>query len=110
MHFDALVGAPLIETWTERGQLMSAAGVVTRCEHPEVLAFSWSEPSWEGPLDVMIRLEASGPSTSVTLTESGFVRAQTASSLPEEHEEGWRFHLARLKRASETDATGHRAQ
>ncbi|WP_240191392.1 SRPBCC family protein [Microbacterium hominis] len=45
-----------------------------------------------------------GGSTSLTLTESGFSRARTSDSLPSEHEEGWRYHLARLKRVSEDHA------
>ncbi len=74
---------------------------VTQCEEPRLLAFSWSEAGWEHPLAVVIRLVAEGRATSLTLDETGFVRVGVRSSLPEEHEEGWRYHLARLKRASE---------
>ncbi|MFT4220108.1 MAG: SRPBCC domain-containing protein [Microbacterium sp.] len=102
MTFDPRVGSPLVETWIEEdGREASATGVVTRCERPEVLSFRWSEPTWEHPLDVAIRLVETGQSTSVTLAETGFARARTGPSLPDEHEEGWRYHLARLRRASE---------
>ena len=45
--------------------------------------------------DVEIRLAPNGPATTVVLTESGFSHAGTSPSLPEEHEAGWRYHLAR---------------
>lgn len=104
LRFDPVVGSPLVETWTEDGRPRSAAGTVTRCEEPYLLGFTWTEPTWAHPLDVEIRLVAKEGATAVTITESGFLRARTSSALPEEHEEGWRYHLARLKRASEGDA------
>ncbi|MFT4213503.1 MAG: SRPBCC domain-containing protein [Microbacterium sp.] len=110
MRFEAFIGSPLVETWIEGGQQASATGEITRCEKPRLLAFRWNEPGWEHPLDVVIRLVAGGPSTIVTITESGFVRARTAPSLPDEHAEGWRYHLMRWKRASEGDARDADAQ
>ncbi|MGX5681018.1 SRPBCC family protein [Schumannella luteola] len=102
MQFDPVVGSPLLETWIDEGEHNSAAGTVTRCEVPHLLAFSWIEASWAQPLEVEIRLDARGRRTAVTLTESGFAFAQTSPSLPEEHEEGWRYHLTRLTQVSET--------
>ncbi|WP_338036771.1 SRPBCC family protein [Microbacterium arborescens] len=104
MRFEAAVGSPLVETWIEEGSQASATGSVTRCDEPHVLGFSWSEQGWEHPLDVVIELVEQGQATSVTLTESGFSRARTPRSLPAEHDEGWRYHLARLKRTSEGEA------
>ncbi|MDC7802979.1 MULTISPECIES: SRPBCC domain-containing protein [Microbacterium] len=104
MRFEAAVGSPLVETWVEEGRQVCATGSVTRCDEPHVLGFSWTEQGWEHPLDVVIELVAHGQATSVTLTESGFCRARTPHSLPAEHEEGWRYHLARLKRMSEGEA------
>ena len=104
LRFEPAVGSPLVETWLDDGRPMSASGAVTRCEAPHLLAFTWTEPTWAHPLDVEIRLVAVERSTAVTITESGFLRARTRSALPAEHEEGWRYHLARLKRASEGDA------
>lgn len=101
MRFEAAVGSPLVETWIEEGVQVTATGSVTRCDEPRRLAFEWLEPSWSSPLDVDIRLTAEGSSTSVILTETGFSRAQTSLSLPNEHEEGWLYHVTRLKRASE---------
>jgi uncharacterized protein YndB with AHSA1/START domain len=100
MQFDAIAGAPLVETWLEDGLELSASGVITRCDPPDLLAFEWREPSWEHSLEVELRLEETGRSTMVTLTETGFTRAR-ATALADEHEEGWRYHLARLKRACE---------
>lgn len=94
-------GGRLVETWVEEGQQVSATGSVTRCDEPHVLGFDWTEQSWDHPLDVVIELVAHGQGTLVTLTESGFSRARVPHSLPAEHEEGWRYHLARLKRTSE---------
>ncbi len=85
----------------EEGVQATATGSVTRCEEPSLLAFEWTEPSWSGPLDVVIRLTTERSFTVVTLTETGFSRAQSSLSLPDEHEEGWHYHLTRLKRASE---------
>ncbi|EXJ51514.1 hypothetical protein AS96_09390 [Microbacterium sp. MRS-1] len=104
MRFEAAVGSPLVETWVEEGRQVCATGSVTRCDEPHVLGFSWTEQGWEHPLDVVIELVAHGQATSVTLTESGFCRARTPHSLPAEHAEGWRYHLARLKRMSEGEA------
>jgi uncharacterized protein YndB with AHSA1/START domain len=104
MGFEAVVGSPLVETWLEEGRRASATGSVTDCDEPQLLGFRWIQPSWEHPLDVAISLVAEGPSTSVTLTETGFLRAQTSLSLRDEHEEGWLYHLTRLKRASEGGA------
>ncbi|WP_312350525.1 SRPBCC domain-containing protein [Actinomyces sp.] len=101
MRFGAAVGAPLVETWTESGQVRSATGSVTRCEEARLLAFRWGEPGWACPLDVMIRLLPQGRSTRVTIEEAGFRSAGVDPALPDEHEEGWRHHLARLRRASE---------
>lgn len=101
MRFEAEVGSPLVETWVEEGQQVSATGSVTRCDEPHVLGFDWTEQSWDHPLDVVIELVAHEQGTLVTLTESGFSRARVPHSLPAEHEEGWRYHLARLKRTSE---------
>jgi len=104
MRFEAAVGSPLVETWVEGDRQVSAAGSVTRCDAPHVLGFRWTEQSWDHPLEVVIELEARLQGTLVTLTESGFSRARTPSSLPAEHDEGWRYHLARLKRTSEGEA------
>ena len=101
MRFEAAVGSPLVETWVEGDRQMSATGSVTRCDASHVLGFSWSEQSWDHPLEVVIELEAHGQGTFVTLTESAFSRARTPYSLPVEHDEGWRYHLARLKLTSE---------
>ncbi|MDO7880898.1 SRPBCC family protein [Salinibacterium soli] len=102
MQFDPVVGSPLLETWTDDGQRYSATGTVTGCVESRLLAFHWIEASWAQPLDVEIRLTARGKSTAVTLTETGFALAQTSPLLPDEHEEGWRHHLSRLARMSET--------
>jgi len=104
MRFEPVVGSPLVETWAEEGREVSATGSVTLCDEPDLLGFSWTEEGWEHPLDVVIDLVMQGGSTSLTLTESGFSRARTSDSLPSEHEEGWRYHLARLKRVSEDHA------
>lgn len=101
MRFTAAVGASLSETWTEDGHRMSATGTVTRCLPPHGLAFRWIEPRWSLPLDVDIRLARRSGATSVTLVESGFVRATSSPTLPAEHEDGWMYHLERWKRASE---------
>ncbi|WP_235576872.1 SRPBCC family protein [Rathayibacter sp. Leaf296] len=101
LRFDPVVGSPLVETWLEDGPPMSASGTVTRCEEPHLLGFTWTEPTWVRPLDVEIRLVTAKRSTAVTLTEAGFLGARTVPTLPDEHEEGWRYHLARLKRAVE---------
>jgi hypothetical protein len=50
---------------------------------------------------VDIRLARRSGVTSVTLVESGFVRATSSPTLPTEHEDGWIYHLERWKRASE---------
>lgn len=105
MRFEAVVGSPLVETWIENGRRSSATGVVTHSDGPHLLGFRWTEPAWDQPLDVMIRIVPQGEVTTVTLTEAGFVRARTPLSLPAEHEEGWTYHLGRLKRAAE-DAGG----
>lgn len=53
-----------------------------------------------------IRLAAAGAGTEVMLTESGFATAGTPPTLPAEHAEGWRYHLQRLRRVSETGSAG----
>jgi uncharacterized protein YndB with AHSA1/START domain len=106
MRFEAVVGSPLVETWIEEGHQASAMGSVTQCDEPQLLGFRWIEPSWDRPLEVVIRLAAEGRSTTVILVETGFAQARTSPSLPAEHEEGWLHHLARLKRASEGEAVG----
>ncbi|MEZ3161828.1 SRPBCC domain-containing protein [Microbacterium sp. BWT-B31] len=110
MRFEAVVGSVLVETWIEDGRQASATGIVTRCDEPQLLGFSWAEQGWERPLDVVIRLVADGQSTAVTLTESGFSRSHAPFELPAEHEEGWRYHLTRLKRVSEGEAVDVDAQ
>lgn len=110
MRFEAVVGSPLVETWVEEGRQASATGSVTRCDEPHLLEFSWTEEGWDHPLDVVIDLVTHGESTSLTLTESGFSRARVPDSLPAEHEGGRRYHLARLKRASEDQAAEVDAQ
>jgi uncharacterized protein YndB with AHSA1/START domain len=101
MHFEAAVGSSLVETWIDDGQEASATGTVTHCEAPQLLAFRWIEQGWAQPTDVVILLDDNESSTTVTITETGFRRADTALSLPDEHEHGWRHHLLRLKTASE---------
>ncbi len=104
MRFEAVVGSRLVETWVEEGREASATGSITRCEAPHTLGFRWNEEGWECPLDVLIVLVEKGMSTAVTLTESGFAAAQTPPALPAQHDEGWRYHLVRLKRVSEGNA------
>jgi uncharacterized protein YndB with AHSA1/START domain len=101
MRFEAVVGAPLVETWIEDGQQRTATGEVAQCEPPRVLAFRWSEASWRHPLDVVISLRTEPDVTVVTITETGFATASTPVALPDEHEEGWRYHLEQMKRVSE---------
>lgn len=99
LRLDAVIGAPLVETWTEAGRQRQAHGVVTRCEEPELLAFRWREDGWSAPLEVTFRLEPHGSATAVTITETGFHRADVPPMLADEHEEGWSHHLTRLARA-----------
>ena len=101
MRFDAAVGSPLVERWTQDGVQATATGRVTRCDAPHLLAFEWAEPGWNRPLEVVIRLAEVASSTSVVLTETGFASAHTPLSLPDEHEAGWQYHLTRLRRVSE---------
>ncbi|QZN87678.1 SRPBCC domain-containing protein [Cellulomonas sp. C5510] len=102
LHFAPVAGSPLVETWTEDGAPRSATGEVVQCDAPALLAFRWREPEWAHALEVTIRLAAAGTGTEVTLTETGFATAGTPPTLPAEHAEGWRYHLERLRRASET--------
>ncbi len=99
LRFDAVIGAPLVETWIEAGRQRQAAGLITRCDEPELLAFRWREDGWSAPLEVTFRLEPNGSATSVTITETGFRRANVSPTLADEHEEGWSYHLTRLARA-----------
>ncbi len=101
MVFEARVGSSLVETWLEEGRPAQAKGRIIRCDAPQTLEFHWREPGWSRPLDVSIVLTEKGASTAVALAESGFSGAHATPSLPAEHEEGWRYHLARLKRVSE---------
>lgn len=101
MTFEAVVGSPLVETWTEDGREMSATGLVTHSVEHRLLGFRWIEPEWRHSLEVTIRLVPDDRATTVILRESGFVRARTPLSLPDEHQDGWTCHLARLKRVSE---------
>lgn len=110
MRFEADVGSALVETWVEEGRQVSATGSIARCEEPHLLGFSWIEEGWDHPLDVVIDLVADEESTLVMLTESGLFRADVPHSLPAEHEEGWRYHLARLKRTSAGEAVDVDAQ
>lgn len=110
MRFDARVGSRLVETWIEGGRLVSAIGVVTRCDAPELLSFGWRERGWSLPLVVDISLRPRVTSTSVRIAESGFVRARTVPTLPDEHEEGWLYHLDRLKRLCEEQTAGAAAR
>lgn len=80
------------------------AGEITACEPRRLLAFRWREPGWQDSLDVAVRLAATGQRTAVTITETGFVRAQTAPALARDHEEGWLHHLGQLRRACERRA------
>lgn len=102
MRFEAAIGSPLIETWMEEGEHRQVAGVVTQCAEPRLLAFTWGEPDDEFSLDVSIHLACDGGATTVTITETGFVKATAPTALLDEHEEGWRYHLARWKRACES--------
>ena len=88
MRFEAEVGSPLVETWVEEGQQVSATGSVTRCDEPHVLGFDWTEQSWDHPLDVVIDLVAHGQGTLVTLTESGFSRARVPQATSSGSERG----------------------
>ncbi len=102
--FDAAVGSPLVETWWEDGRRATAHGTVTRCEPRARLAFAWRQAMWRADLHVDIRLASAGAPagfTEVTLAETGFSTAGTGQSLVDEHDAGWRYHLTRLKRASE---------
>lgn len=103
MDFEAAVGAPLLETWTECGVILHARGVVTAVEPPLFLAFDWTEPSWSGSLSVEVRLIPNGESTEVTIIEQGFLRAGTPLTLPAQHEAGWREHLRQLSDAVQSD-------
>jgi len=104
MRFEAVVGSPLVETWMEEGRQASAVGTITRCDEQQLLGFSWSEEGWEAPLEVSIRLVADGQATAVTLNESGFSQIQAPAELSADHEDGWRYHLTRLKRVAEGEA------
>ncbi|MEH3088603.1 MAG: SRPBCC domain-containing protein [Microbacterium arborescens] len=99
--FEPAVGAPLVESWLADGRRQTATGTVTRCEPPSRLVFVWREPSWSDDLAVDVEIIASGGRTTVSLTESGFVGAGSPPELLDAHEDGWRYHLARLRRVSE---------
>lgn len=105
MVFDARVGAPLVETWIDGGELHRASGVVTVAAPPALLGFEWREPGWLAPLSVLVRIApVDGGGTEATITESGFAQAGTPDGLPFAHEEGWRHHLGRLRAACEAGA------
>lgn len=100
MVFDAVVGASLVETWVEDGEVLQASGTITTVDAPRLLAFEWSEPAWQGNLTVRVRLAPVTQGTEVSITEEGFASIQAQSSLASEHEEGWLYHLERLRDAS----------
>lgn len=97
MVFEAIPGAKLVETWVEHGQTFQATGTITTVQAPHLLEFEWSEPEWQGSLNVTIHIISAGGGAEVTVTESGFTSITAPAALASEHEAGWGFHLNQLR-------------
>ena len=96
MQFEAVRGAPLRETWTEEGVEYHAMGHVVEVQDGKVLTFDWSEPGWPAPLRVRFELDQIASGTRVSVMECGFDRIPNGNALSAAHQEGWKYHLARL--------------
>lgn len=101
MQFDAVVGAPLREVWTEDGAQREATGQVIDVSDGRALTFEWSETEWLAPLQVTFVLESTASGTRVSVSETGFRGLLDGDRLREDHAEGWRFHLSQLLRHAE---------
>ena len=100
MTFEAIVGAPLVERWMDGDKEKVASGTVTHAEAPHMLAFEWTEPEWGSATAVRITLESIDRHTKVSLVESGFCTIAGGPEIRAAHEEGWRYHLDRLRAAA----------
>lgn len=101
MHFDAIVGAPLREVWTEDGAQREATGRVIDVSDGRALTFEWSESARPSPLQVTFTIEPTATGTGVSVSETGFRGLPDGDALREEHAEGWQFHLSQLLKHAE---------
>lgn len=99
LAFEPVVGAPLLETWTEDGRILHATGHITAVDQEQRLAFEWTEPGWLAHLSVVITLMTVPGGTEVAVRESDFTSITAPCGTRGDHEEGWRHHLDRLSDA-----------
>lgn len=103
MAFEPCPGALLRETWDEGGATAEATGFVVTAEPPAQLTFRWTQPDWpNGYSTVAIQIVANGAGSLITVVETGLARATGDRANLDSHSHGWRHHLDRLVRSSES--------
>ncbi len=71
-------------------------GVVTACEPPHRIVFTFKSPDWDGPTEVEVRFAPEGDATRVDLEHRGWERAGAeAKTWRDRFEGGWQTVLAR---------------
>lgn len=73
IHLEAHVGGRFFERFVDGDEF--PVGVVTVCDPPHRIVFTWAPPVWPGGTEVEVRFTASGDeSTTIQLEHRGFER------------------------------------
>ena len=106
LDLEARRGGRFVERWRDAdGRAVTTSGEVLEIEAPHRLRCTWRDEDWPAATEVELVLSADGEATRVRVGHAGWQRlGELGGRLRPQHADGWRMHLASLKRYVEMDA------
>ena len=97
IFLESKVGGRFYERFSDGGEF--EIGRVIRCDPPNVIAFTWKAPEWEGVTEVEVRFVAEGAATRVELEHRGWEAGAKMRKERKGYDDGWDFVLEHYARA-----------
>ena len=102
LDLDARSGGRLVEHWRDAdGKPQTTTGEVLEAEAPHLLRCTWQDDDWPAATEIELRITDEDHGARVRLRHAGWERLGEWRSLRSAHEQGWKMHLANLKRYAE---------
>jgi uncharacterized protein YndB with AHSA1/START domain len=107
LALEAIPGGRLLERWQDaEGRERTTSGEVLDARAPHLLRCSWRDDDWAAATEVEFTLRPEGGASRLRLRHSGWARlGPVGEDLRPAHRDGWRRHLANLKRYVESNRT-----
>ena len=99
MFLESKVGGRLYERFHDGGEY--EIGRVTRCDPPNLIAFTWKVHDWDGVTEVEVRFVPAGSATRVELEHRGWEVSAKVGKERKSHDDGWDFVLEHYARRDE---------